>query len=202
MAKHQSNTLPKDRFDDPQVRGRVGVHRIVGKPKRFLTFFVAALLGTLVLTAGGIAAVMVADINVTKLFEREDQAPGPQPEPSVQPQLDPAAQVVVLNGTPVVDFGFVVDLAITENQWGQVIFTGEAETNDIDTTTVYYLDEADEAAALGLAEQLGVRNVSLGTGFEQYGARLVVVIGTDYAGPGKEELDAGLAAVSNAPEEQ
>lgn len=189
MAKRNDNMLPRDRFDEPQLHGRVGAHRIVGKPNRFWVYAVSALVGIVVLTGAGIAAVMFADINVTKLFEESNSQVEPE-EVKVQPQLDPTAEIVVLNGTPLPDFALVVDEEITLNSWGVVIFAGDAATTDITTTTVYYLVEADEPAALGLAEQLGGAAVELNPAYAEYNSRLAVVLGIDYRGPGQEQLDA------------
>lgn len=189
MAKRNSNMLPRDRFDEPELHGRVGAHRIVGRPNRFWVYAVSALVAIVVLTGAGIAAVMFADVNVTKLFEESNTQDAPK-EVKVQPQLDPTAEIVVLNGTPQPDFALIVDEQITLNNWGVVIFAGDAATTDITKTTVYYLVKADEPAALGLAEQLGGAAVELNPAYGEYNAQLVVVLGLDYRGPGQEQLDA------------
>ena len=57
-----------------------------------------------------------------------------------------------------------------------------ASSTDFATTTVYYSDPANEAAALGLAQLLGNAATAEDASFQ--GAALTAVLGTDYAGPG------------------
>lgn len=196
MAKESRYELPRDRFDDAEPTGRVGAHRIVGNPNRAWVYVLAGAISILLLTGAGIAAVMFADVNLTKLFEQTD-AEVAEAEKAVQPQLDPTATVVVLNGTPATDFALVVDEEITANGWGSVIFAGEAATTDIQKTTVFYSTEADEAAALGLAEQFGA-TTQLNSKYAQYDARLVLVIGANYQGPAQDKFDAALAGETAA----
>ena len=48
-------TLPEDRFDRLPRRPRVGVHRLVARPRRFWQYLVASLLAIAVLTGAGIS---------------------------------------------------------------------------------------------------------------------------------------------------
>lgn len=193
----------RDRFDDATSRGRVGAHRIIGKPRRFWVYLVGALVGIVVLTGAGVTAVVLTDGNFERLFSTQQvpDAPTPVPKPEVVAALDPAAPLAVLNGTSTPGFGFVVDSVITENQWGNILFTIDAEADDVETTTVYYVSVADKAAALGLAEQLGGAQVQLAREYSVYGARLVVVLGADYAGPGSELLQQTDIETSEQPTE-
>lgn len=176
----------RDRFDGVTRSGRVGAHRIVGRPRRFWAYLLCAVLGTALLTGAGIFAVQFSGTNVTNWWAEEDQPP---PPPAIKPEINPEAEVVVLNGTSMPGFGAVVDGIITENQWGTILFSTEAAASDVEISAVFYASVADEAAALGLANELG--GVSIYQSYEysqEYGARLVVLIGSDYAGPGSDLL--------------
>lgn len=189
--QRRSEELPRDRFDELPKRSRVGAHRIVGKPKRFMIYLISALVGIAVLTAAGVVGVMVTGANMTKLFEQAAGQSREPEQPKVKAQLDPEASVVVLNGTTMEGFGLIVDELVTQNQWGSILFTGEASTSDVARSAVFYSDPADEAAALGLAKQLGGMSVYQSENYGEYGARLIVLLGADYAGPGKDRFVEG-----------
>ncbi len=184
--------LPLDRFDLVQASGRVGAHRIVGEPRRFWAYLVSALLGIVVLTGIGIVVVQTTGSNVVN-FTSEGK-PGGANVSQTEPELDPEASVVVLNGTTMPEFGAIVDGIITQNSWGQILFSGPAAANDVATSAVFYSDPADEAAALGLAQQLGGVSAYPSEAYTEYEARLVVLLGADYAGPGSEQFVEGAAA--------
>jgi hypothetical protein len=183
-AGAQKNELPEDRFDRLPKRPRVGAHRVVGRPRRFWIYVVTALLGVAVLTTGGILAVQFIGADVSS-FVREDEVREPV-APVVQPELDPTAEVVVLNGTRMPGFGSIIDGIITENSWGQILFSTNAAANDIEISAVFYSSVGDEAAALGLAKELGGVSVYQSYDYTEFGARLVVLLGADYGGPGSE----------------
>lgn len=200
----------RDRFDSVERTGRVGAHRIVAKPRRFWIYLLSALVGIAFLTGAGIVAVQVTGANVSTLWAEEE--PPPPPEPTVTPVIDPAAEVVVLNGTRMPGFGAIVDNIISENEWGTILFSTDAAANDVEISAVFYSALADEAAALGLANELGGVSIYQSDDYsQQYGARLVVLLGADYAGPGSDQLvivepdpgseDAAASADSEATEE-
>lgn len=193
------NALPLDRFDKLPKSGRVGVHRVVGRPRRFWIYLVSALLGVALLTAVGVIAIQVTGANLTGLAE---EAPKPKKAaPTITPELDPTAPVVVFNGTPMASFETVVDGLITQNGWGQMLFSGPAASNDVQISAVFYSDPADEAAALALANELGGVSIFQTNEYDEYGARLLVLLGADYAGPGSDQLVIAPADSEVAPEE-
>ncbi len=184
-----------DRFDRLHKSGRVGVHRLIGKPRRFWIYLVSALLGVALLTGAGIVFVQMSGSSIVDWSE-EEVGPIAPVAPKVKAELDPEAPVVVLNGTSMPGFGAIVDGIITSNAWGLILFSGEAASNDVQISAVFYSSEADEAAALGLAKELGGVGTFQSSEYDQYGARLVVLLGADYAGPGKEQF----VAAEPAPE--
>ncbi|NLA66102.1 MAG: hypothetical protein GX862_09335 [Leucobacter sp.] len=178
-----------DRFDSVVRSGRVGAHRIVGRPRRFLAYLLSALIGVALLTGVGILVVQTTGADVSSWLDEEEEIEAPAPEPTVEAVLDPTAEVVVLNGTAMPGFAAIVDSIITQNQLGQILFSGDAAATDVEISAVFYGSVADEAAALGLAKELG--GVSTYQSYEylqEYGARLVVLIGADYGGPGSDQL--------------
>lgn len=189
-----------DRFDSVVRSRRVGAHRIVARPRRLWFYLLAGFVAVVLLTGGGMVAVHFMGASVTNLWEEE--VPPPPPAPVVKPELDPTAEVVVLNGTSMPGFGAIIDAIITENEWGQILFSTEAASNTVEISAVFYASVADEAAALGLAKELG--GVSVYQSYEysqQYGARLVVLLGADYGGPGSDQLVLADPSPAVQPEE-
>lgn len=195
---------PKDRFDELPKQARVGAHRIVARPRRFALYLLSILLGVIVLTAAGIVAVQVIGADVSSFVSEEEQAPRP---PQVKPELDPEAPVVVLNGTRMPGFGGIIDNIITQNNWGTILFSTEAASHDVEISAIFYASSADEAAALGLARELGGVSVYQSDDYTDFGAKLVVLLGADYAGPGSEqfvaaEIPADAADGGEAPADE
>ncbi len=202
MAREQgerrsATDLPRDRFDVPRQSGRVGVHRIAGRVRRGWRYVLAGAIATAVLLAGGIVWA-----NSVGGGTNEPVAQGPaQPQDSrVTPELDPSASVAVLNGTPTPNLAAGVDQVITQNGWGAIAFSDDAASRDVQISAVFYAVPEDEAAAAGLAAQLGGVSTYQSDGYGEYGVRLVVLLGADYGGPGKDEAAAITAALAGSPE--
>ena len=176
---------PEDRFDRIPRSGRVGAHRVTPRPRYVWQYVIAGLLGFALLTTAGIFAVHSVG-NAGKL-------PGLGPSPSSSPaettpaELDPEATVAVLNGTETQNLAAALDRIITEEGWGQILFSGSAAASDVQISAVFYADEADAGAAEGLAAKLGGLSTYTSDQYQSYGARLVVLLGSDYAGPGLDE---------------
>ena len=201
----RSTTASRDRFEHVERSRRVGAHRYTGKPRRFWIYLVYALLATVLLTGAGIIVVQFGGASVTQLWNDEQTQEEPPPPPAVDPVLDPTAEVVVLNGTTMPGFAAIVDSLITQNQWGSILFSGDADATDVEISAVFYGSVADEATALGLAQELGGISVYQSHDYlQQYGARLVVLLGADYGGPGSDQLmlaDPAAAAESDSDAE-
>lgn len=176
--------LPVDRFDQLPPSARVGAHRVTGRPRRFWAYFLTALVAVATLTVAGIVVLNLSD----RSSFQSGQAVSGQPQPDrVVPKLDPAATIVVLNGTQTPNLGAGVDHVITQNQWGTILFSDDAATKDVAISAVFYTAPENEAAAAGLAAKLGGVSTYATTDYAQYGAQLVVLLGADYAGPGEAE---------------
>ncbi len=193
MSRH-----PEDSFDRlPAHPERVGAHRGPKPRGRGWIVFAWAALATVLLVGGGVTYLAVINNNIqfTDAFgdasSSASSAPAetPTPTPTITPVTDGALSVTVLNGTDNVGLAGRVGDEAAAAGWSIGTMANASQT-DFPTTTVYYPDAADEAAALGLAQLLGNVPIELSTSFP--GADLTAVLGTDYAGP-------GLAAPADAP---
>lgn len=189
----ERQSYPEDRFDRVVRRGRVGAHRVTARPRYVWQYLVAGLLGFALLTTVGVIAVQSMG-SVGKLPIGDSQAPAAAPA-KVNPVLDPTATIAVINGSEMPNLAAALDTIITTNQWGQILFSGSAASQDVKISAVFYSDEADAEAAAGLAAELGGLSTYTTTEYDKYGAKLVVLLGADYAGPGIEEA-AALTAIS------
>ena len=174
-------SLGEDRFDRLPKGRRVGAHRLVARPRRFWVYLVSALLGVALLTGAGIFWVQNVGGGSSSGLDQGGQLPLVN---RTEPEIDPGASVAVLNGTAVPGLEVGVADAIAANGWGQIGFTEVAATNEVQISAVFYTAAEDEAAALGLAAELGGVSTYQSEDYAQYGVRLVVLIGADYAGPG------------------
>lgn len=189
-----------DRFDRLPKNPRVGAHRISGRVRRFWRYFLVALIAIALLVTAGIIGVnsIGSGTGSNGASGSNGETAAPQPA-QTQPELDPTATVVVLNGTTTPNLAAGVDEVITRNGWGQIMFSDNAVSSDVEISAVFYASEADEAAALGLAAELGGVSIYESQNYTEYGARLVVLLGADYAGPGAEEAAAITARADAEP---
>lgn len=180
-----SSSYPLDRFDEIPRSSRVGAHRVTAQPRVVWLFVVGGLVGALILTAVGVVGVNFMNARGTlPQISNERAAPA---SPNVQAQLDPDATVVVLDGTPTSgDLALRLASIITETNLGKVFFAGPSASADVEISAVFFSDPADEAAAKGLANELGGISSYQTDDYQEYDARLIVLLGTDYGGPGLE----------------
>lgn len=195
---------PSDRFDTiPADLDRTGAHRGPRRKGRGWIAFAWAALATGVIVAGGVVGLAVINNNIqfTDILggtTASTPTPTPTPTPTVTPILDPALTVTVLNGTETVGLAASVGESMREAGWAGVGSTANASATDFKTTTVYYVDPANEAAALGLADSLfakatadaeanGVALSITAIRVEQsdqfQGASATVVLGADFLEP-------------------
>jgi hypothetical protein len=139
--------------------------------------FVAALV--LIVVGIFVALVLMGRIELFPAAE-----PTAVPTPEVTGVVDTTYSVWVLNGTA--EEGLDVGLrdTIINNGWAaESVVNGTAGTQDFADTTVYYVSEADELAAIGLADVIGGAEVVQDDFYadpnnpEQ--KQLVIVIGSD-----------------------
>lgn len=186
---------PEDRFDRIQRKGRVGAHRVTVRPRYVWQYLIAGLLGFALLTTAGIFAVQSLNVGSSLLGDRGPSTVFTPPTP----KLDPEATVAILNGTATPNLARALENIITDKEWGQILFSGSADKNDVEISAVFYRDKADEAAAAGLAAKLGGISTYPTDSYKEYDAKLVVLIGADYAGPGIEESKA-MTKDADAPD--
>nr|WP_184752912.1 LytR C-terminal domain-containing protein [Microbacterium thalassium] len=146
------------------------------------TLFFWAAAATVVLTIVGVFATMVVS-------GRIELAPEPEPTitatpvPTVEPAVDTAYQVLILNATPKEGLATQTKDVVLGAGWSSSDVTaGEAGSQDFAETTVYYLDAEDEAAALGLAEVVGGARVEQSDVYQaavEGSSQLTVVLGLD-----------------------
>lgn len=196
-SRRAPGELPGDRFDRIERTGRIGAHRVQARPRYFWQFLIAGIAGFVVLTGVGIFWVQSLD-GGSSLGERLSGEQTAEPTKAPDPEIDPEAEVAVLNGTETLNLASAVDSIITEEQWGTIIFSGDAATHDVRTSAVFYRDDADLPAAEGLAAKLGGMTPYKTSDYADYGAKLIVLLGSDYQGPGKEKA-AELTAQTDTP---
>lgn len=188
----------RDRFDDvPADLDRVGAHRAEKRPGGGWIAFAWAALATGVLVGAGVIALGVLNdsfqfVNPSSSSTAEAEAPEtgtatstptPSASESVAPltdpsQVDPAVTTVtVLNGTATAGLAGAASERLEAEGW--VVGTQGNASERVSTSTVYYSSAADEAVALGLAQQLGISDVELTDAFP--GASITIVLGADYS---------------------
>lgn len=178
-------SYPEDRFDDVQRSGRVGAHRVTAQPRIVWQFIIGGLVATLLLTALGVVGVNF--MNSRGSLPDGPRISGQPGTPQARAELDPGASVVILDGTSATgDLALSLASIITEENLGEISYAGPAESSEVEISAVFYPDDADESAAMGLAKELGGISSYPTSDYAAYGARLVVLLGADYAGPGIE----------------
>ena len=183
---------PKDRFDQlPEDLKRIGAHRGPKKKGGGWVGFAVALLATGVLVfAGlwGLSKFVGLDVGLPIFDAAPTPTPSPTPTPTAEPVLDPttidparAISVTVLNGTPTVDLEDTVGDALAAVGW---IVDGRALAGqkDVEKTTVYYSDPANEDVARGVVVSLGMGQIRLVSPETFPASPLTLVIGADYPG--------------------
>ena len=145
-----------------------------------------AALATVVLVAVGIFGTLLASGRIELI---PAATPSATPAPAVTPAVDPTYDVMILNATPEQGLATQMKDVVVAAGWSDdKVTAGEAGSQDFPTTTVFYVDPADEAAAAGLAGVIG------GAAIEQSEAypatspdtpQLTVVIGLDRTAAGQ-----------------
>lgn len=114
----------------------------------------------------------------------------PSAEPTIEPApeqtgvVDTSYSVLVLNATPESGLEAQLRETLINEQWpDDLISYGAAGTQDFADTTVYYVSEADELAAIGLADLIGGAQIEQSDYYadpnDPEQRQLVVVIGLD-----------------------
>lgn len=139
--------------------------------------FVAAL----VLIIGGIFGSLLVMGRIS-LFP--EAVPTSTPTPSQTGVVDVAYSVMILNASP--DDGLddqMRELLINTGWAADIVFATDSASQDFATTTVYYVADGDELAAIGLANLIGGAAVEQSDFYADLndtgGSQLTVVIGVD-----------------------
>jgi hypothetical protein len=197
---------PNDRFDSlPHSVDRVGAHRGPAKKGRGWIVLAWAFGATVLLVGAGVAVLFLQndklDFAVPGAASSEappaaSATPSATPEPTetavaeppaetVAPvpeaTVDPNLSVTVLNGTPGTGVAAAVGDTLSNAGW-TVNDTGDADSEDVAITTVYYADAALESAARGIVASLPGAEIRLSDAFSGGADSLTVVVGNDYAG--------------------
>ncbi|GAA3889587.1 hypothetical protein GCM10022381_34470 [Leifsonia kafniensis] len=196
---------PNDRFDSlPHSVDRVGAHRGPAKKGRGWIVLAWAFGATVLLVGAGVAVLFLQNdkLNFSAPGAASSAAPAASATPTATPEptetaaaeppaettapvpeatVDPSLSVTVLNGTPGTGVAAAVGETLTAAGW-TVDDTGDADSEDVATTIVYYSDAALEPAARGVLASLPGAETRLSDEFSGNGASLTVVVGNDYAG--------------------
>ncbi|MBD3942773.1 LytR C-terminal domain-containing protein [Microbacterium sp. NEAU-LLC] len=186
-----TSPYPQDRFDDLPDTDRVGAHRAENPRMRGWVVLLWAALATVVLIAVGIFGTLIAS-------GRIDLAPTPTPTvapaPEVTPVKDTTYQVQILNATPEEGLATQMKDTVVNAGWAEdAVAAGGAGSQDFPTTTVFYSDPADAAAAAGLAEVIGGAATEQSDAYPAPSAdvkQLTIVIGLDRTAAGQSATPA------------
>ena len=177
--------FPADRFDQvPDDLERVGAHR-APRPRGYGWIWVAWCAGAVAVIVGigalGIFAIN-GTLNVDLPFERTPSAtptPTSTPTPTVTPMVNPALNLMVLNGTNTAGLAADATTTLKAAGWAKITPANASSTN-VKTTTVYYSDDKNKAAALAVSQELAGAPIQQTQDFAASGADITVVIGADY----------------------
>lgn len=141
--------------------------------------FVAALV--LIVIGIFVALVLMGRINLFPTAE-----PTAVPTPEVTGVVDTTYSVLVLNASGEENLDVQLQETIVNSGWSaDSVSYGPAGSQDFADTTVYYVSEADELAAIGLADVIGGAEVVQDDFYADPNnpgqKQLVIVIGTDRA---------------------
>jgi len=173
---------PHDRFDDvPHATGRVGAHRAEQPGMNALVVLLWSAAVALVLIVIGIFVALVMMGRIT-LFS-SDEGGSPQ-DPGVVAKLDTSYRVLILNATHEEGLSDAVRQQLLGEGWAAAdVFGSDGSSQEFAETTVFYVDAADEAAALGVAQVLGDAQVEQSDFYAALNdsdrKQLTVVIGLD-----------------------
>lgn len=111
----------------------------------------------LVLIVAGIFVSLVMMGRIELFPQAQPEAAATQPSESA---VDPSYRVMILNGTSTDGLETEARDVLLQNGWADdMVLASAGSTTDFETTTVYYVEAGDQAAAEGVADLLGGANV-------------------------------------------
>lgn len=178
-----ADSYPKDRFDAvPDELQRVGAHRAPRSAARAWIWIGWCALTTAIIVGAGILGISIINGNVAVPgFTSSASAHTPTattPTPTITPVVNPNLYVTVLNGTAQTGLAGQVSDTLSKAGWKHISVANASQTN-LKQTTVYYSDDKNKAAALGVARSLPGATVRKTQDFADTGADLTVVVGSD-----------------------
>lgn len=149
--------------------------------------FVAAL----VLIIAGIFGSLVVMGRIT-LFP--EAVPTVAPTPEETGVVDTSYSVMILNATPDAGLDAQMRDELVNSGWpAETVYASDSASQDFSTTTVYYVADEDELAAIGLARLIGGADVQQSDFYaglnETDQKQLAVVIGLDRSATAPETTD-------------
>jgi hypothetical protein len=149
--------------------------------------FVAALI----LIVAGIFTALVVMGRIT-LFP--EAVPSAEPTPEVTGVVDTTYSVLILNATGEEGLDVQMRDTIINGGWAaDTVIYGSAGSQDFADTTIYYVAEADELAAIGLADLIGGAQVEQSDFYadpsDPEQKQLVIVIGLDRSSSAPEPTE-------------
>lgn len=176
------NRYSEDRFDAvPRDRRRAGAHRAENPRMRTGLLVLWAAVAAVVLFLVGVFGTLAI---TGRLGFLNPEPAATTPAATVAATIDTSYRVLVLNAAADPDKQQSVRTQLIGAGWAEdAIDLADAAETTFPTTTVYYAEAADEAAARGLADLVGATLVIQDATYAQVGggdrAPLTVVIGVD-----------------------
>ena len=111
----------------------------------------------LVLIVAGIFVSLVMMGRIELFPQAQPEAAATQPSESA---VDPSYRVMILNGTSTDGLETEARDVLLQNGWADdMVLASAGSTTDFETTTVYYVETGDQAAAAGVADLIGGASV-------------------------------------------
>lgn len=187
------NRYPKDRFDDVPSAGRVGAHRAENPRMRAGAVLLWSAVATIILIVLGIFGSLLLSGRI-ELFPAGAEPVPTATTPAVEPVVDTAYQVLILNATDAAGLATQTKDAVVAAGWAaDDVLASEAGSTDFPETTVYYVAPEDEAAAAGLADVIGGARTEQSDAYpsaDPERSQLTIVLGVDRTGGGEPAPDA------------
>jgi len=197
MARSGKNTFLPDRFDDvPRNVGYIGTHRRARSSWSLFAPVGAALGVVVILVLAGLWFVDRSDNYLTLDSSEIAVAPGAEPPGDVvvvEPEIELEEEVVtdptqvdltdftltVLNGTSTQGLAARAAERLVVVGWPEPR-TDNADSSDIQESTVYFFEESDRLKALGIAELLGLDASQVTQSDKYLEESVTVVLGADF----------------------
>lgn len=178
---------PKDRFDEiPPSLDRRGAHRAPRSRGDKIAAWLWGLGAVVVLVVLGLVAMFIIDNVVSFDQAASESTPTPTatateepPVEQVTPAMDAEIPVTVLNGTDLAGVAGGTGDELAAIGWN-VVLRDDADSEDYQSSTIYYGAAEDEPAALQLAADLGGGTPTLDPAMTEPGT-ITIIVGYDLA---------------------